>query len=188
MTSEKKIKSSPRTLPKKHPGIMFPLICLVAVLTIVGYLFAKNVVTRKPSLKETANTVSGKASTNVSPPVAVQKDGVKVIAYYFHGNIRCSSCRRIEAYAREALKSNFPKELKEGRLEFRVVNVAKDGNEHFRKDYKLSFQTVILSRRVHGKEMAWKNLKGVWKYIGNKQAFFRYIRDATEAMLKGKNI
>jgi hypothetical protein len=76
MTPEKNIKSSSRTLPKNHSGIMLLLFCLMAALAIVGYLFTKNVVTRKPSLKEAAYTGSGKGSANVSTPVAVKKDGV----------------------------------------------------------------------------------------------------------------
>ncbi len=159
---------------------------LIAFLGVaVGYLLKGNGIKSAPSRNEMASV----SKTIYTPQKQAKADNgvARVIAYYFHGDIRCSSCRRIEALTKEALKKYFPKELSDGRLEIRVVNVESDKNRHFIKDYALSFQTVILSRRVNGKEVAWKNLKDVWKYLGDKDTFFKYIREETEAMLKGGN-
>ena len=40
-------------------------------------------------------------------PVASEKKVInrKVVAYYFHGNMRCMTCRTIEAYAKEAIQA-----------------------------------------------------------------------------------
>ena len=53
-----------------------------------------------------------------APPVSAQatasassstQDAVAdgVVAFYFHGNVRCATCRKIEAYADEAIHSSF---------------------------------------------------------------------------------
>ena len=34
-----------------------------------------------------------------------------VVAIYFHGNVRCATCRKIEAYADEAVQSRFSEAL-----------------------------------------------------------------------------
>ena len=37
-----------------------------------------------------------------------------LIVYYFHGNKRCNTCRTIEAYTEEAIRTGFPNELRSG--------------------------------------------------------------------------
>src|SRR5512135_1005505 len=50
----------------------------------------------------------------VAPPasrIAQAKAGIpapRVIAYYFHGTARCVTCKKIEAFAREAIGESFP--------------------------------------------------------------------------------
>jgi len=48
-----------------------------------------------------------KADSAAEAPTVVQPSARRhrVIAYYFHGNFRCSTCRAMEANAREALES-----------------------------------------------------------------------------------
>ena len=120
--------------------------------------------------------------SSVSASVPVSDSGV--VAYYFHGNFRCASCKAIEAYTKEALELYFSGEIASGRLEFRPVNVEEKGNEHFVQDYKLYTKSVVLSRVVDGKEVDFKNLEGVWQFLRNKQQFFDYVRKETDVFLE----
>jgi hypothetical protein len=107
----------------------------------------------------------------------------KVIAYYFHTTFRCSSCRKIEAYSHEAIESGFSKELKDGTLEWRVINVEESGNRHFVDDYRLFTKSLILVRLNNGKQKEWKNLMKVWELLRNKEAFVRYVQDELRSYL-----
>ena len=111
----------------------------------------------------------------------------KVVAYYFHGNMRCATCRSIEAYAKEAIQAGFPKALKDGRLEFRVVNVDEPDNEHFVQDYQLVTRSVVIAEFQGGKQKQWKNLEQVWQLVRDKQAFLTYIQDETRNYLEVPN-
>jgi hypothetical protein len=106
-----------------------------------------------------------------------------VVAYYFHGNFRCQTCRKIEALSREAVESGFPEELKNGKLEWRVVNVEESGNQHFIEDYRLFSKSVILVRFDDGRQKEWKNLLDVWRLVGDKGAFLRYVQNEVKAYL-----
>jgi len=68
-----------------------------------------------PRVVPTATAAPAKSQPSVSDRT--------VVAYYFHGNFRCPTCRKIEALSREAVESGFPEDLKAGRLEWRVINV-----------------------------------------------------------------
>jgi len=76
----------------------------------------------------------------------------KVIAYYFHGNTRCYSCNILEQYSRQAIEDNFQDELASNRLIFKTVNVQEKANDHFRKDYGLYSQSLVLSLIENGRE------------------------------------
>jgi hypothetical protein len=107
----------------------------------------------------------------------------EVIAYYFHTTFRCPSCRKIEQYTGEALKENFAKEMESGELVYKVVNTDDAGNEHFMRDYQLYTKSVVLSLVKDGKEVKFKNLEKVWRLLGNKDEFCRYIKEETADFL-----
>jgi hypothetical protein len=109
-----------------------------------------------------------------------------IVAYYFHGNVRCVSCKTIEAYSAEAVKTGFKKELKSGVLEWRVVNVEEKGNEHFIKDYQLYTKSLVLVEMKDGKQVRWKNLERVWDLLRNKEKFLKYVQDEARAYLEVK--
>jgi len=107
----------------------------------------------------------------------------KIIVYYFHGNARCVSCHRIEAFSREAVEKGFADALKEDCIEWKGVNVDEPGNKHFVKDYQLYTKSVVVSETREGKEVRWKNLDRVWTLLRDKAAFVKYVRDEVAAYM-----
>jgi hypothetical protein len=119
-----------------------------------------------------------------SPHIAVKSQNSKVIVYYFHGKYRCTTCRTIERYSREAIEQYFAKEQKKGLLEFRPVNVEETENRHYIQDYQLFTRSLVLSLNQDGKETKWTNLKEVWTHVRDKEKFFQYVKDEVEKFLK----
>jgi hypothetical protein len=69
---------------------------------------------------------------------------LKVIAYYFHANTRCSNCIKIEQYSKAAIEAGFTYALKNETLEMRVINYEQPENRHFLNEYKLVTKSLIL--------------------------------------------
>ena len=116
--------------------------------------------------------------------VAANNQDAKVIAYYFHGDFRCSNCYKIEKYSKEAIDKYFAKELASGELEYKVINVDERGNEHFAADYKLYTKSLVISRIKGGREVEYKNLEKVWNYLGDKGAFYNYVKEEVAKFLE----
>ena len=135
------------------------------------------------------NEQTGSTKEDAQIPVAWEKKVTnrKVVAYYFHGNMRCMTCRKIEAYTKEAMETGFPEALKDGRLELRVVNVDEPDNEHFVQDYQLVTRSVVIAEFEGERQKQWKNLQQVWELVGNKQAFLKYVQDQTGSYLEVPN-
>jgi len=142
---------------------------LVAVVVLVG-------ATLNPpaAMAGEAETITATTATD---------SGDAIVAYYFHGNKRCSTCRKLEAYSEEAIAGGFTSELESGELEWRVVNTDEDGNAHFVTDFELVTKSVVLVEYREGEVVRWKNLKLVWQLVGDQDGFLRYVRDETRDFL-----
>ncbi|MDI6809438.1 MAG: nitrophenyl compound nitroreductase subunit ArsF family protein [Candidatus Eisenbacteria bacterium] len=108
----------------------------------------------------------------------------KVFAYYFYTNVRCPTCHKLEQYSKAVIDSSFKDELASGKLEFKAINVEEKGNEHFTKDYKLYTKSLVISLVKSGKEVKSKNLTKIWEYVGNKEKFYKYVKDEIAGFLK----
>ena len=107
----------------------------------------------------------------------------RLVVYYFHGNVRCPTCNTLEAYSKETVETLFADELNSGRVEFQVVNYDETWNEHFLTEYELSFQSLVLVEMKNGKEVRFTNLDKIWDLVGDKPAYFEYVRGEIDAYL-----
>jgi len=164
------------------------LLTLIALICAAGYSIScgsddsdssealKSETVKAPDAQERAVD-----STEVADSTA---SNYTVIAYYFHGTRRCVSCKKIEAYSREAIETGFEDELESGKLEFYSINIDEKENNHYVKDYDLYTKSLVISK-VQGKdETEWKNLAKVWELLGSKEKFLEYVQGEIKAYLK----
>lgn len=121
--------------------------------------------------------------TEAGTQAVVKGPDTEIVAYYFHGNVRCVTCRKIETYSEEAITSGFGAELLEDRLEWRVVNVDEAENEHFIQEFQLSTRSVVLAEYRDGTVSRWENLDKVWQLVRDKDRFVDYIQAETREFL-----
>jgi len=147
------------------------IVLIVFVAGSLAYMVAKET-TAKPSTSETAdNVIPDEEKANV-------KLDDRIIVYYFHGDVRCETCHKLETYAKETLDTYFADELAAGKIVWQVVNVEQPQNEHFIGDYKLITKSIVLSKVAQGKEVKWENLDRIWQEVGNKQNYLEYVHDS----------
>jgi hypothetical protein len=168
------------------PKIIVKIVLLVFVAASAGYLtfdyFSSP--SRTEAAEETGAIAGGDSSAGASlNENKAEAPGRKVIAYYFHTEKRCPTCLKIESYTGESLRTAFAKQIGEGKLEFRAVNVDEPANRHFIDDYGLTTKSVVLVDYRDGKREDWKNLDMIWDYVGEKQTFMDYIQTETRNML-----
>lgn len=154
---------------------------MIAVLCIMSWGWLNQTVKAQTNSEE--NIAAVKDSTEIDKTDTTEEEP-DVVAYYFHTTRRCYSCKKIEAYSREAIESGFPEELKNGKLEFHSINIDKAENKHFVKDYQLYTKSLIICDIENGKQIDWKNLSKVWQLLKNKDEFLKYVQDEINAYLK----
>jgi len=135
--------------------------------------------------KEPVPAASSVVSTKADTAKATVATG-KIIVYYFHNNMRCPTCYKLENYAKSVVESDFADAIKKGRMEWKTVNVDDKGNEHYNDDYKLYSKSVIISTIKDGKEASWKNLDKIWELVHEEGKYREYIKSEVKACFEGK--
>lgn len=110
----------------------------------------------------------------------------QIVATYFHGDVRCYTCKKLEADAKAAIETAFAAELADRRLVFQSVNVDRPENAHFNEDYKLVTRSLVLTEEVGGKVVRWQNLEKIWQLVRDEDAYRDYVVGSVRAYLDGK--
>lgn len=144
-------------------------------LWLLGAIFGVSILTFF-LFRDTASARAEAAPGASNAAVAVAGSNAKVVAYYFHVTVRCPTCRTIEAYSKEAIEKGFAGDLKNGAIEWRLVNVQLPENRHFVQDYRLFTRSLVLVKVRDGKQVEWRNLEKVWDLVGDKADFVKYVQ------------
>ena len=140
------------------------------------------------ALVSTVTLVARQVQRDVSASQLAEDDtgnatGDGLVAYYFHGDVRCPTCRSIEAGTHDALQDRFAEELAEGVLRLSVVNYEQPEHAHFANQYDLVAPSVVLVRFAAGDEVWSKNLDRVWELVGDETQLKDYVAEETTAAL-----
>ena len=109
--------------------------------------------------------------------LSAKDSDVRIDVIYFHATVRCQGCLTIEDFAKKSIDWNFKKELEKGKLTFTSIDFLQDSNAHYQDDYKFDSQTLVLSKKVVGKEVKYKILDKIWDYSGDYEKFQKYVKD-----------
>jgi hypothetical protein len=119
----------------------------------------------------------------VSFSVLKAEDTIRYDVMYFHATMRCEGCLIIEDYIKNSVNSHFEQQLKDSTLTLASIDFLQKANEHYQDDYKFDVQTLIVSKKVNGKEVKWKNLDLIWDNSNNFEKFDKYIKDEINSFI-----
>ncbi len=149
-------------------------IAAIALLVFVGATVVTLAV-KSLSPKHSGAPPADSPATPCAGTESLQRPSDYVMAYYFHSNVRCPTCRTIEALAREAIEKRFAQELKSGQVRWQVLNYEEPAQAPMVQQYGLVAPTVVLVKVQQGQPGQHKNLMRVWEFVDNKQAFADYV-------------
>ena len=137
------------------------------------------------SLCDDAKTEINTADTTIESIAISESAEIKIqyFAYYFYGDRRCVTCKKLEAYASEAFTGAFEKELADSVLVWTPINFDREENKHFIDDYELYTKALVLSRVENGKEVVFKNLDQIWLRVSDKEDYIDYVQSQTRQFM-----
>ena len=95
---------------------------------------------------EKSNAVTAKAQSGQV------NDFVEIL--YFHGKQRCVTCRSIEQNTKELVEAKFARQMKDGKVVYRVIDISKKENARIAEKYEVTWSSLFLVQHKNGKEKA----------------------------------
>ncbi len=108
----------------------------------------------------------------------------RVIAMYFHRTERCPTCKMMGSYSEEAIEQGFPKQRKEGSVEFRMIDYEAKENAALAKAYKVMGPALIVSKITDNKVGKFQDLEQIWTKVRDKPKFIEYVQRNVNAYMK----
>lgn len=133
-------------------------------------------VAAKPSgenISKECVTPQTKQSEALQKPSVTKND--LILAYYFHGNYRCHTCRTIESLAYKTVSDKFAVELQAGEIVWQEINIEQPENRHFVEDFQLFSSSLVIVRKEGDKVLDWKILQDVWRLVRDESKFTDYV-------------
>jgi hypothetical protein len=104
----------------------------------------------------------------------------KIEAYYFHFTARCTTCRTIEARAKENLESLYPNQFKKGLMTFQSLNLEETPNKNLADKLGVSGQTLLI---VKGNKKINLTNEGFMYAVVKPEKFKEIINEKVDGLL-----
>jgi hypothetical protein len=104
----------------------------------------------------------------------------KIEAYYFHFTARCTTCRTIEAKAKENLETLYPNQVKQGLITFQSINLDEASSKPLADKLGISGQTLLL---VKGDQKINLTNEGFLYAVAKPDKFKDVIREKVDFLM-----
>jgi len=159
----------------------FVLSILLLLLLAGAALTARKIFNREESVSPAQEQATEPASRAVSENKSVFDLSMfgerKILAVYFHGNIRCRTCLKIEEMARNIVTSKFSDEEGAAGIFWTAVNYDVPENDRYIAELQIETPSLILMEVEDGKVLRSKNLRNTWDLVNDEQSFSKYVFD-----------
>lgn len=113
----------------------------------------------------------------------VSPDGHLTTMFYLHGNNFCRNCQAMRDFIQATLSESFGPELADKKLLFRVENFEAPSNSHFRSDFHVVADAVLLVEQQNGATVRWQPLSRFWELAPKKDDLRNYLCDEVRGFL-----
>jgi hypothetical protein len=123
---------------------------------------------------EALNT--GNQIRNDYPVSSAEQIADKLEVYYFHRTARCYSCKTIGQYVRETMEQKYGKQIKDGLIDFRELNVELPENKEIAIKFQASGSSLYINRIIDNQDNIERDAN-VWRLLSDEEKFKKYLED-----------
>ena len=125
-----------------------------------------------------ASQSSSQPNHNTVP--ATKADKIEV--FLFHATQRCTTCIAIGRLAGETVNEFFQPEIRDGRIEFREINIDLPENKDLANKFRASGSALFINAITNGKDNITEDVN-VWRLTQNETQFKKYLKDKIDSLL-----
>lgn len=106
----------------------------------------------------------------------------KVQVFVFHATQRCISCITIGKFAKETVDQYFQSELRDGKIEFKEINIDLPENRMLAQKFQASGSALFINSIRNGQDNISEDVQ-VWRLVQNKTQFKSYLKSKLDVLL-----
>lgn len=147
----------------------------LVTISIIAVIFLQLILTSGKDNSETkaVNSSNTQQSGNV--------DKIQVV--HFHATQQCWSCITIGEYSEKIIKTSFPEEYKNGKVEYLDLNIDEQSNSAIVNKFGVSGSSLYFNVVRDGKDNISEDIT-VWNLVSNEQKFTTYFKSKLQGYLK----
>ena len=119
---------------------------------------------------------------NDYPMSSAESVADKLEVYYFHRTARCYSCKTIGQYVKETIENKYGKQINNGTIYFREINLDLAENKEIAKKYQASGSSLFINRITNNKDNIEQD-NNVWRLLNNEAQFKSYFENKLNSYL-----
>lgn len=125
------------------------------------------------------STFNGEAQdSNKSDASDLVSENIEV--YYFHYTKRCVTCNAVEDETKMVMETFYGNEMKQGKIEFKSINLDESDGKNLAKSLRVSGQTLLL---VKGKKKVDLTSQGFMNARTNPEKFHKVLQNNFDKLL-----
>ena len=125
------------------------------------------------------STFNGEAQdSNKSDASDLVSENIEV--YYFHYTKRCVTCNAVEDETKKVMETFYGDEMKQGKIEFKSINLDESDGKNLAKSLRVSGQTLLL---VKGKKKVDLTSQGFMNARTNPEKFRKVLQNNFDKLL-----
>jgi len=115
---------------------------------------------------------------------ASNQNASKIEVLDFHSTHRCMTCNAIEANTKYTLQTYFAKEVADGKITFRLINVDEEANEAIAEKFEAFGTALFINVIVNGKETQIELTDFAFMKANEKEEFAQELKIKLDSELK----
>lgn len=108
---------------------------------------------------------------STSPIQSAPSSSLRVVVYYFHPTLRCTSCLLAESLAHQVVQEQWKDAVDQGVLHWRLVNIDLPENQSLTRLFAVDSSTVVVASVRDGKPVRWEKTIQVWEHVQQPDTF-----------------
>jgi disulfide oxidoreductase YuzD len=153
----------------------------IIILTIVGALILILGIASYGSPKQDA-LAGDRLQSREQKSYQQKQSADKVQVFVFHATQRCISCITIGKFAKETVDEYFQQELKDGKIEFREINIDLPENRSLAQKFQASGSALFINAIRNGQDNINEDVQ-VWRLVQNEAQFKSYLKGRLDILL-----
>ncbi|MFA4941818.1 MAG: nitrophenyl compound nitroreductase subunit ArsF family protein [Patescibacteria group bacterium] len=148
---------------------------LNSAFLILGVFYLTGCAAESPIVKLSESKNNIEIGENKSKPD-------KIEVFLFHTTQRCATCIAIGKLSGETIYEYFQSELRDGKIEFREINIDSLENKELAQKFQASGSALFINTIYNGQDNISQDTQ-VWRLTQNEVQFKSYLRNRINNLL-----